>query len=61
MESNSRIVRPGTNSIDNFIDRFPFAFSDQTKEKTHSRLQKYAQRSRARFDDLLIHLKIKKE
>lgn len=48
-------------SIDDFIIEFSFAFNDQTKEMTRSRLQRFAQRSRARFNDLVEYLNIKTE
>ncbi len=48
-------------SIEDFVVSFPFAFNDRTKEMTHSRLQQFAQHSRARFNELVTYLNIKKK
>jgi hypothetical protein len=50
-----------TQSMNDFIDSFPFAFNDRTKEMTRSRLEKFSQYGRARFNDLLTYLDIKKD
>jgi hypothetical protein len=48
-------------SMDDFIVSFPFAFNDRTKEMIRSRLEKFSQYDRARFNDLLTYWGIKRD